>query len=340
VRELALFAGIGGGILGGRILGWRTVCAVEIDPYCRRILCDRQDDGTFGPFPIWDDIKTFDGRPWRGLVDVVSGGFPCQDISASGKGEGITGNKSGLWTEMARVIGEVRPRFVYVENSPLLVSRGLARVLGDFAKMGYDAKWGVMGAHHIGAPHRRDRIWVLGYVADSDRRRIWGSSGGTLELKVRTKTLSPGPAADPNSERLRHKPEHLIGEPSPTESPDNGTARPLADSNSDRELQPSRPLEKGGQWTGDSSQGGRASDVSDTDSDDGERGAAEPLQGFRELPAEPPRVCEDLGAVWSTEPRLGRLAHGVPGRVHRLRSIGNAQVPQVVVAAFRELMKD
>lgn len=163
MRELALFAGAGGGILGGRLLGWRTVCAVEIDPYARRVLLARQADGCLGRFPIWDDVRTFDGTRWRGTVDVISGGFPCQDISAAGKGAGITGTKSGLWKEMARIVGEVRPRFVFVENSPLLVSRGLALVLGDLAAMGYDARWGVLGAEHAGAPHKRHRLWIMAY---------------------------------------------------------------------------------------------------------------------------------------------------------------------------------
>ncbi|WP_033990214.1 DNA cytosine methyltransferase, partial [Pseudomonas aeruginosa] len=125
MNELALFAGAGGGILGGHLLGWRTVCAVEFEPYAASVLAARQNDGLLPPFPIWDDVRTFDGRPWRGLVDVVSGGFPCQDISAAGNGAGINGERSGLWREMARIVGEVRPRFVFVENSPLLVRRGL-----------------------------------------------------------------------------------------------------------------------------------------------------------------------------------------------------------------------
>ena len=168
MRELALFAGAGGGILGGTLLGWRTVCAVEIDAYCASVLAQRQNDQILPPFPIWDDVCTFDGRPWRGLVDVVSGGFPCQDISSMGKGAGISGERSGLWSEMARIIGEVRPCFVFVENSPMLVIRGLDRVLGDLSSMGYDAQWGVVGAHHVGAPHKRDRIWI---VADADNSR-------------------------------------------------------------------------------------------------------------------------------------------------------------------------
>jgi len=170
VNELALFAGAGGGILGGHLLGWRTVCAVEWNTYAASVLVARQNDGHIPAFPIWDDVQTFDGRPWRGAVDVVSGGFPCQDISAAGKGAGIDGERSGMWSHMARIVGEVRPRFVFVENSPMLVARGLGRVLGDLAALGYDARWGVLGAVDAGAPHERERIWVLASdVADATR---------------------------------------------------------------------------------------------------------------------------------------------------------------------------
>lgn len=163
MNELALFAGAGGGILGGKLLGWRTVCAVEFGEYPRRVLMARQNDGCLEPFPIWDDVRTFDGKPWRGIADVVSGGFPCQDISCAGNGAGINGERSGLWVEMARIIDEVRPRYAFVENSPMLTSRGLGIILGDLAEMGYDAKWGVCGADDVGAPHRRKRIWIVGY---------------------------------------------------------------------------------------------------------------------------------------------------------------------------------
>jgi DNA (cytosine-5)-methyltransferase 1 len=161
MNELALFAGAGGGILGGKLLGWRTVCAVEWEQYPASVLCARQNDGILPPFPIWDDVQTFDGHPWRGIVDVISGGFPCQDISAAGKGTGIDGERSGMWREMARIIHEVRPRFVFVENSPMLTSRGLGTVLGDLASMGFDARWGVLGAADVGANHQRDRIWIV-----------------------------------------------------------------------------------------------------------------------------------------------------------------------------------
>ena len=175
LRELALFAGAGGGILGGKLLGWRTVCAVEWDAYAASVLVARQNDGCLPPFPIWDDVQTFDGRPWRGCVDVVSGGFPCQDISAAGKGAGIEGERSGMWKHMARIIGEVLPRFVLVENSPMLVGRGLGVVLADLAGMGYDARWGIVGAHHAGAPHKRDRIWIVGNTISTGLEGLAGN---------------------------------------------------------------------------------------------------------------------------------------------------------------------
>ena len=170
LNELALFAGAGGGILGGHLLGWRTVCAVEWEPYPASVLCARQNDGLLPPFPIWDDVQTFDGHPWRGIVDVVSGGFPCQDISAAGKGAGIDGERSGMWGEMARIICEVRPRYVFVENSPMLTSRGLGTVFGDLAAMGFDARWGVLGAADVGANHQRDRIWIVGKATNANLR--------------------------------------------------------------------------------------------------------------------------------------------------------------------------
>ena len=190
MNELALFAGAGGGILGAHLLGWRTVCAVEWEPYAACVLAARQNDGLLPPFPIWDDIQTFDGRPWRGIVDVISGGFPCQDISVAGKGAGINGARSGMWGHMARVVGEVRPSFVFVENSPMLTARGGTRVLGDLAALGYDTRWTVMGAADVGAPHQRDRIWIVGHSnrmrelqpqrSKQNKRRWFGDSSNEM----------------------------------------------------------------------------------------------------------------------------------------------------------------
>ncbi len=163
MNELALFAGAGGGILGGKLLGWRTVCAVEWEPYAAGVLAARQNDKVLEPFPIWDDVQTFDGHPWRGIVDVVSGGFPCQDISSAGKGAGIDGERSSMWKHMARVVCEARPEWVFVENSPMLVSRGLGTVLRDLAEIGFDAAWTVLSAAQVGAPHIRERIWICAH---------------------------------------------------------------------------------------------------------------------------------------------------------------------------------
>lgn len=181
MNELALFAGAGGGILGGNLLGWRTICAVEWEPYAASVLAARQNDGILPAFPIWDDVRTFDGHPWRGRVDVVSGGFPCQDISAAGKGAGLDGERSGLWSEMARIIREVQPRYAFVENSPMLTSRGLGRVLGDLAEMGFDAEWGVVSAADTGAPHLRERIWIVAHADMPERREIGGACNGLAQ---------------------------------------------------------------------------------------------------------------------------------------------------------------
>lgn len=161
LRELSLFSGCGGGILGGKILGWRTVCGVEIEPYAAAVLCKRQNEGFLDTFPIWDDIRTFNGRPWSGRVDVISGGFPCTSISSAGKGEGIEHGESALWFEMLRVISEVRPRYVFVENSSMLRTRGLGHVLHGLSKEGYNAAWDVISAKELGAPHERDRMWIV-----------------------------------------------------------------------------------------------------------------------------------------------------------------------------------
>lgn len=227
VNELALFAGAGGGILAGQQLGWRTVCAVEIEPYAAGVLLARQNDGILPPFPIWDDVRTFDGRPWRGVVDVVSGGFPCQDISVAGSGAGIDGARSGLWAEFSRIICEVRPRVVFVENSPALTSRGLGRVLGDLAAMGFDAEWGVLGADDTafsaGTPavyHGRRRIWIVAARPDADGLRELQPPGGVEEFGRRPGHVCETPSgtnADPNLQRRKKK--HAAAEPGQPRQP-------------------------------------------------------------------------------------------------------------------------
>ena len=256
--------------MGGKLLGWSTKCAVEVDPYARKILLSRQKDGVLEPFPIWDDIRTFDGKPWRGSIDIVTGGFPCQDISAAGKGKGIEAERSGLWVEMARIIREVRPRYALVENSPRLASRGLGSVLGNLAEMGYNAQWGVLGAHHVGAPHKRDRIWIVATDTNSKSKRF--------EQQRKTR-------------RRKH-----FQNCRKTISECNGSEECLANTDSQRELQ-----QKGIRL-----QIGRRSSCGSSKKRD----------------------------KWPIEPNVGRVAHGVPSRMDRLKTLGNGQVPRVVKLAW------
>jgi len=184
LKHVDLFSGLGGGILAGQLLGWATIAACELDPWCRELLVRRQNDATLPPCPIWDDVRTFPGESFRGRVDVVSGGFPCQDISLAGpkreraqrdlfgRGKHIEAERSGLWSEMRRVVEEIEPSFVFVENVTALRSRGLDRVLRDLAALGYDAAWDCVRASDLGAPHKRDRIWIL--AAHPDRGRCQG----------------------------------------------------------------------------------------------------------------------------------------------------------------------
>ena len=192
MNELALFSGAGGGILASHLLGWRTVCAVECEPYARDVLLARQRDGILRPFPIWDDVRTFDGRPWRGAVDVVSGGFPCTDISiarAMWGRDGIDGEHSGLWTEYLRIVDEVQPAYVWGENSPELRQQGLAEIVRDLASRGYVCRWATIGAADLGFPHKRLRLWFL--AAHTDRARLERHGGNGAGKKGRKDANRP-----------------------------------------------------------------------------------------------------------------------------------------------------
>ena len=377
MNELALFAGAGGGILGGKLLGWRTICAVEWDAYAASVLVARQNDGCLEPFPIWDDVQSFDGKPWRGRVDVVSGGFPCTDISCAGKGAGIDGEASGMWRHMARIIGEVRPRFVFVENSPMLTLRGLDRVLGDLSTLGFDARWGVVGAHHAGAPHKRERIWI---VADSHG---WGQqerrqqNGDTTQPKFKTSQRNDAcrcseNVADADGSRFQeHKRDRIWI---------------VANSNSQRGCR----WNAGRQDAVDADAGGKER-LQNTTAIRTEEGwectscGLEIFNGCRHdhgewecidcgewtypFYYEPEDGCQHCGSSnirhaasaglphgtteqmgepgadaqsersdwWATEPDVGRVAHGVAARVDRLRCIGNGQVPAVAALAWQLL---
>ncbi len=155
----SLFAGIGGFDLGLERAGLQCAWQVEIDPFCRRVL-----ERHWPHVRRHDDVRTFppeDSNEWR--VDLICGGFPCQDVSLAGKGKGLDGDRSGLWFEYARIVRELRPRFVLVENVSGLLVRGFDRVLGSLAEIGYDAEWRCVKTSSIGASQHRERLWILAY---------------------------------------------------------------------------------------------------------------------------------------------------------------------------------
>jgi len=229
-----LFAGIGGFSLGLERAGMTCKWQVEIDPYARAVLSKHWPD-----VPRHDDVRTF---PPQGdySVDLICGGFPCQDISLAGRGAGLAGQRSGLWYEFARIIGEVRPRYVIVENVAALLVRGMGSVVGSLSSLGYDAEWHVIPASAVGAPHRRERVWIVAYA-----------NGEGLQ----------GCCETSYSERRDSK----------------GFTRQSA-------------------------------------SDGGAR-------------------------RWPDEPDVGRVAHGIPARVDRLKCLGNAVVPQVVELIGRAIIQ-
>lgn len=247
----SLFAGIGGFDIGFERAGFETVWQVEIDDYCRRVL-ERH-------FPRADrsvtDVRTA-GAHNLARVDVICGGFPCQDISGAGKRAGIRGKRSGLWIELVRIIGELRPRFAVVENVSDLLVRGMGTVLGDLAEIGYDAEWDCLRAHDLGAPHLRERVLIVAYPAS-----INGQKGMAQE------------------------------------------------------------------WSGATTERREVSQVRRTN------------RIFTELGTQ---TTARIQAWISCEPRLGRMAHGVSGRIHRVSALGNAIVPakaQWIAERIKESMK-
>jgi len=158
MKVLDLFSGIGGFSLGFERVGWQTVAFCEIDKHCQAILKKHWPEVV-----IFDDITKLDKSSLPSDIDVICGGFPCQDISVAGHQEGITGSRSNLWKEYKRLINEIRPKYAIIENVANLRNKGLVTVLQDLGEIGYNAQWHCIPASAVGAPHRRDRIWIIAY---------------------------------------------------------------------------------------------------------------------------------------------------------------------------------
>ncbi|MBU1081633.1 MAG: DNA (cytosine-5-)-methyltransferase [Spirochaetes bacterium] len=265
---LDLFAGIGGFALGAEWAGLRfdRHYFSEVDDYAISVYRKRFADAI-----ALGDIRAIRGADLPEGEWIIAGGFPCQDISVAGKGVGLAGERSGLFFEAIRLVGELRPRHAIMENVGALVSRGLDRVLGEFAALGYDAEWQDIRASDVGAPHRRERIWIVAY-----------------------------PVGNSDSERREEQP--------------HGLAARARDFDS----------EHGGASMADSTNGGNVRRHRELESAQGEvrehRGSSQ--DGCREW--------------WATEPDVGRVAHGVPSRVDRLKCLGNSIVPQIAELIFAQ----
>jgi DNA (cytosine-5)-methyltransferase 1 len=219
LKVLDLFSGIGGFSLGlERTGGFETTAFCEIEPYCRAVLRKHWPD-----VPIYDDIRTLtaDRLAADGIgVDLICGGFPCQDISCAGAGAGIGGERSGLWREYARLIGELRPGYVIVENVAALLGRGLGVVLGDLAALGFDAEWHCIPASAVGAPHRRDRVWIVAYPNGSGCQFLFEGHLGDV---VPRDQEWPSPEDQPQRNRGKYRP--IPNGPNVSDTNINGCSR-------------------------------------------------------------------------------------------------------------------
>jgi DNA (cytosine-5)-methyltransferase 1 len=269
MNVLELFAGIGGLSLGLERAGFHVVGQVEINPFSRSVLSRHWPE-----VPRHDDVRTAVGW-WlsepRPRVDVIAGGYPCQPESVAGARRG-TGDARWLWPEFARIVHALGPRYVIGENVMGHRTSGLRFVLRDLADLGYTTRAGVVSAAEVGAPHRRQRIFVLAELADTERAEVRDEPGRF---------------------------SGAYGEGSPLARL-NGSAQYVADAEREGQLQPGGPVGEIGRRAGDRSSESRR--------------------------------------WWAVEPEMGRVAHGVPGRVDRLTALGNAVVPQVAEFVGRLLL--
>jgi DNA (cytosine-5)-methyltransferase 1 len=301
MRVGSLFAGIGGFDLGLERAGFSTAWFCEQDAFCQKVLAKH-----WPGVPVYDDICKMKGADVE-PVDILCGGFPCQDLSYAGKGAGLAGARSGLWTEYARLIGELGPRYVIVENVSALLARGLGTVLGDLAALGYDAEWDCIPASAVGAPHRRDRIWLVAYPHGADRKAR------------RSDGLGIGPQSESGP----------LGSEGGADRDGN-----VADPESLAERPGLRQDESAGERGRRPCDGSSSSVLADTLRSRGPAGLSTPGHGEEGNTEKPVDGCDRRGwgpgsSQWATEPDVGRVAHGVPARVDRLRALGNALVPQI-----------
>lgn len=326
MRVLDLFAGIGGFTIGLEKAGFETVAFCEIEPYAQKVL--RKN---WPGVKIYDDVRgiTAERLAADGIgVDVITGGFPCQDISVAGKGAGIEGERSGLWSECARLIGELRPRYAIFENVTNLLNgeRGdwFKRVLGDISALGYDAEWHCIPASAIGAHHHRDRVWIMAYPA-SARGQAFSADRVGDDYR---------PCGDERQFARAGQQEILLA----NTDCDDGRRRYRAKS--------PRWESRVESWCSGKGQSvaTASEDVADTLCSRGSIGISTPRHGEKRNA----EITDHLGNrlrrregadYWSVEPDVGRVVDGVPDRAHRLKCLGNAVVPQIPEIIGKAIME-
>ena len=334
VFTLHLFAGAGGGILADTLLGHLPIGAIEIDPYARKVLLSRQADKSLPVFPIWDDVQTFTTgnadtkcfiercREFRDFL-CISGGFPCQDISCAGKMAGINGEKSRLWKEFARIIRDIRPRYAFLENSPMLICNGIDVVINDLSQMGYALAWGVVSAKDGGAPHLRKRFGGVAKREVSDPKSSrWKTMCNNGNVKPEFPGFEKLCISIPNSSCNRDG-----GNESRQEMEKDSLSNPLYNRDARVFGEPAQNNENGF-----SQCGGKAVNVR------GEWWNAQPrldgmVDGLSTWVDENQR-----GDLWGEDEKgIPRTKAGVKNKTNRLKCIGNAQVPLQAAFAFTVL---
>ena len=331
MRELSLFTGAGGGLLGTHLLGWRPVGYVEIDDYCQRVIAARIRDGILPDAPIFGNVNSFLGegyaRSYTGMVDVVTAGFPCQPFSLAGNRLGADDPRNG-WPATIECIRVVRPRFALLENVPGLLTSGyFGTILGDLAESGFDCRWRVLSAAEMGAPHKRDRLWIAAYARSSQRRpttQLGQSDAGRQHALPPERQQSADGFAN-----LRENVADAQGGRQPQQ--------PSGFNRRERQRQETKRFSSG---TSGGSQHGYFAAGTDDDrritaevsgNADAERQGLAQRQGS---PGERAQPAATRGSWWAIEPDVGRVANGVAARVDRLKALGNGQVPAVVRAAW------
>ena len=331
MRELSLFTGAGGGVLGTTLLGWTHIGYVEWDNYCQKLLRQRMEDGYIETAPIFSDIRAFISEGYaagyQGMVDVITAGFPCQPFSVAGK-QGGEDDSRNMWPSTIECIRIIRPRYALLENVPGLLTSGyFGRILGDLAESGYDVRWRVLSAAEVGAPHKRDRLWIMAHARCE--HGAWQQDEREYAEQVRqgdaSKLKRP---AKCNRKRINE-----VSNVADTTS---------AGFQDGRGSPPSKPKTEQ-EFKRCDCRSGRSQDVADTEVDG--------IQGSGAAGKQEPQThagqkvsggdCTGCGAdYWTVEPDVGRVANGVANRVDRLKAIGNGQVPAVVAAAWKLLTSE